>query len=289
MKKIKILLVAALTSVCVILSSCASMGGTSEPLDQGFYPAGEEVENSVEIIVGPNLTIAAIDDGQDTKLHMYTETVAGWTVKTKKSREQLFRLSPGVHTVSVCFDNGQQYTLFANTMIIMLQEGNQYKITYEIINGSSVVYDCINTDTLESAKLDREALAGNGQSVISAFIDAVLNPTMDEVGKTVIQENDDFILTTYKGLKFELTDKASGTTEKGMTTFVTDFSFKSGTVYLYVTDMTDKNEFLNSDYANNSQYVLEVSACDRKTVTYTYQKPESKKGQTVTFNISVKE
>lgn len=289
MKKIKILLVAALTSVCVILSSCASMGGTSEPLDQGFYPAGEEVENSVEIIVGPNLTIAAIDDGQDTKLHMYTETVAGWTVKTKKSREQLFRLSPGVHTVSVCFDNGQQYTLFANTMIIMLQEGNQYKITYEIINGSSVVYDCINTDTLESAKFDREALAGNGQSVISAFIDAVLNPTMDEVGKTVVQENDDFILTTYKGLKFELTDKASGTTEKGMTTFVTDFSFKSGTVYLYVTDMTDKNEFLNSDYANNSQYVLEVSACDRKTVTYTYQKPESKKGQTVTFNISVKE
>lgn len=289
MKKIKILLVAALTSVCVILSSCASMGGTSEPLDQGFYPAGEEVENSVEIIVGPNLTIAAIDDGQDTKLHMYTETVAGWTVKTKKSREQLFRLSPGVHTVSVCFDNGQQYTLFANTMIIMLQEGNQYKITYEIINGSSVVYDCINTDTLESAKLDREALAGNGQSVISAFIDAVLNPTMDEVGKTVIQENDDFILTTYKGLKFELTDKASGTTEKGMTTFVTDFSFKSGTVYLYVTDMTDKNEFLNSDYANNSQYVLEVTACDRQTVTYTYQKPESKKGQTVTFNISVKE
>ena len=289
MKKIKILLVAALTSVCVILSSCASMGGTSEPLDQGFYPAGEEVENSVEIIVGPNLTIAAIDDGQDTKLHMYTETVAGWTVKTKKSREQLFRLSPGVHTVSVCFDNGQQYTLFANTMIIMLQEVNQYKITYEIINGSSVVYDCINTDTLESAKLDREALAGNGQSVISAFIDAVLNPTMDEVGKTVVQENDDFILTTYKGLKFELTDKASGTTEKGMTTFVTDFSFKSGTVYLYVTDMTDKNEFLNSDYANNSQYVLEVTACDRQTVTYTYQKPESKKGQTVTFNISVKE
>lgn len=289
MKKIKILLVAALTSVCVILSSCASMGGTSEPLDQGFYPAGEEVENSVEIIVGPNLTIAAIDDGQDTKLHMYTETVAGWTVKTKKSREQLFRLSPGVHTVSVCFDNGQQYTLFANTMIIMLQEGNQYKITYEIINGSSVVYDCINTDTLESAKFDREALAGNGQSVISAFIDAVLNPTMDEVGKTVVQENDDFILTTYKGLKFELTDKASGTTEKGMTTFVTDFSFKSGTVYLYVTDMTDKNEFLNSDYANNSQYVLEVTACDRQTVTYTYQKPESKKGQTVTFNISVKE
>lgn len=289
MKKIKILLVAALTSVCVILSSCASMGGTSEPLDQGYYPAGEEAETSVEIIVGPNLTITAIDDGQDTKLHMYTETVAGWTVKTKKSREQLFRLSPGVHTVSVCFDNGQQYTLFANTMIIMLQEGNQYKITYEIVNGSSVVYDCINTDTLESAKLDREALAGNGESVMSAYIDAVLNPTMDGVGQTVIQENDEYVLTTYPGLKFELFNKKTGTTEKGMRTFVTDFSFKSGTVYLCVTDMTDKDEFLNSDYANNSKYVFDVKACDRKTVTYTFQKPEDKAGQTITFNISVKE
>ena len=286
MKKLALVMAAAFT---VLFVSCASMGGTAEPLDQGFYPAGEEVENSVEIIVGPNLTITAIDDGQDTKLHMYTETVAGWTVKIKKSREQLFRLSPGVHTVSVCFDNGQQYTLFANTMIIMLQEGNQYKITYDIINGNSVVYDCINTDTLESAKLDREALAGNGQSVMAAFIGAVLNPTMDEAGGTVVQENDEYVLTTYTGLKFDLKNKATGTIEKGMTTFVTDFAFKSGTVYLYVTDMTDKDEFLNSDYANNSQYVLEVTACDRQTVTYTYQKPESKKGQTVTFNISVKE
>jgi len=286
MKKLALVMAAALT---VLFVSCASMGGTVEPLDQGYYPAGEEVENSVEIIVGPNLTITAIDDGQDTKLHMYTETVPGWTAKIKKSREQLFRLSPGVHTVSVCFDNGQQYTIFANTMIIMLQEGNQYKITYDIINGSSVVYDCVNADTLESAKLDRAALAGNGQSVISAFIDAVLNPTMDEVGQTVIQENDDFILTTYKGLKFELTDKASGTTEKGMRTFVTDFTMTSGTVYLCVTDMTDKDEFLNSDYANNSKYVLEVTACDRDTATYTYKKPEEKAGQTVKFDVRVKE
>ena len=289
MKKMKILMATAAIAVCVILSSCASMGGASEPLDQGYYPAGEEPETSVEITVAGNLSITGIDDGLDTSLHMYTQTVPGWQVKYKKSREQLFRLSPGVHTVSVCYDNGQQYTLFANTMVINLQEGNSYKITYDIINGSSVVYDCINADTLESVKLDRAALAGKSESTMSAFIGAVLNPTMDDVGQTVIQENDDYILTTYPGLKFELLDKATGTVEKGMTTFVTDFTLTSGTVYLCVTDMTDKDEFLNSDYANNSKYVLTVTACDRKTVTYTYVKPEAKEGQTVTFNVSVKE
>ena len=73
------------------------------------------------------------------------------------------------------------------------------------------------------------AMQGTGGSVMSNFIDAVLNPTMDEVGKTVIQENDDFILTTYPALKFELYNKKTGVTESGMRTFITDFSFKSGT------------------------------------------------------------
>lgn len=74
-----------------------------------------------------------------------------------------------------------------------------------------------------------------------------------------------------------------------MTTFVTDFSFKSGTVYFCVADITDKDEFLNSDYANNSKYVLEVTACDRDTATYNYKKPEEKAGQTVKFDVRVKE
>ena len=281
MKKITLLITAAL---CVLFVSCASMGGASEPLDQGFYPAGQEAESSVEIIVDSNLVITGIDD----KANNFAMGVEGWSGKKSAKQQQLFRLSPGVHTVSVKFNDGNRYTMFSNVLILNLEKGNQYKITYTIGDGS-VNYDCINVDTLESAKLDRAALAGNGESVMSAFIGAVLNPTMDDVGQTVIQENDDYILTTYPGLKFELTDKATGTTEKGMTTFVTNFSLTSGTVYLCVTDMTDKDEFLNSDYQNNSQYIFTVTACDRKTVTYTYKKPEEKAGKTITFNVSVKE
>ena len=284
MKKMKILLAAAAIAVCVILSSCASTGGASEPLDQGYYPAGEEAETSVEILVDSNLLITGIDKSAGN----FAMGVEGWSGKKSAKQQQIFRLSPGVHTVSVKFNDGNRYTMFSNVLIINLAEGNQYKIIYSI-DSSSVNYDCINSDTLESVKLDRSALAGNGESVMSAFIGAVLNPTMDDVGQTVIQENDDYILTTYPGLKFELTDKATGTVEKGMTTFVTDFTLTSGTVYLCVTDITDKDEFLNSDYKNNSKYIYTVTACDRKTVTYTYVKPEAKEGQTVTFNVSVKE
>ena len=273
MKKMRILLAAAATIVCIIISSCASMGGKLEPLDQGLYPIGEEPESSVEITVGPNLIITGIDKGNDFSLNLFPAPVEGFKAKKLPKQEQIFRLKPGVHTVNVIYNSGNQYAMISNTLIANFQEGNQYRIDYEIV-ADSVKYTCVNSATNESALLDRAALAGNTESTMSAFIGAVLNPTMDDVGQTVIQGNDDYILTTYPGLKFELTDKATGTVEKGMRTFVTDFTLTSGTVYLCVTDMTDKDEFLNSDYANNSKYVLTVTACDRKTVTYTYQKPE---------------
>ena len=284
MKKLTVLFAAA----CLLLASCASMGGAKEPLDQGFYPIGEEAESSVEIIVGPDLLVTGIDQGQDFSLNLFGSTVQGWKAKKSPAQEQIFRLAPGVHTINVKFDNGRQYALMSNTLVVNIVEGNQYKISYRI-DGNSVFYEFVNADTLEPATLDLDALYGKSESTMSAFIGAVLNPTMDEVGQTVIQENDDYLLTTYPGLKFELLDKKTGTTEKGMRTFVTDFTMTSGTVYLCVTDMTDKDEFLNSDYANNSKYVLEVTACDRDTATYTYVKPEDKAGQTIIFNVSVKE
>ena len=284
MKKNTLLLTAA---ICFSFISCASMGGSLEPLDQGFYPADQEAEKSVEVIVSENLRINGIDD-TEKKLFFYTDSVTGWKNKARPAQEQIFRLSPGAHVIYVSFDNGKQYTMFANTMVVNFVEGNQYKIIYAI-EGSSVKYDCINADTQESAKLDLATLEGSSGNTMSNFIAAVLNPTMDEVGKTVVQENDDYILTTYPGLKFELKDKASGKTEKGMTTFVTDFSFKSGTVYFCVTDITDKDEFLASDYKNNSQYIFTVKACDGKTATYIWQKPEDKADTSITFNVSVKD
>jgi len=281
MKKIGIL--AILAALCVALCSCVSTGPV-EPLDHGFYPADGDASSSVEIVVEEFVVVTGIDEGSSN----FATSVSGWAVKKAAKQEQIFRLSPGVHTVSVKFDDGKRYTPFSNVMVINLEEGNQYRIKVEV-GESSVTYDCYNADTLESAKLDRNALAGNAENTISNFIGAVLNPTMEEVGDTVLQENDEYELYTYPGLKFKLVDKASGAEKVGMTTFVTDFSFKAGTVYFYETEMTDKDEFLDSDYQDLSQTILSVTACDKESVTYTYEKPEEKKGQTITFNISVEE
>ncbi len=285
MKKIALLMSTAITFLFV---SCATLGGFSKLVDQGGYPIGEELEKFAEITVGPNLIITGIDKGNDFSFKgMYPAPVEGFKAKLSPNQEQVFRLKPGVHTVSVIFNSGKQYTTFSNTLVMNLEDGNHYRIDYEV-NGKSIKYTCVNSVTNESALLDRTALAGKTESVMSAFIGAVLNPTMDDVGQTVIQENDDYILITYPGLKFELTDKKSGITEKGMQTFVTDFRVSTGTVYLCVTDITDKEEFLNSDYKNNSKYIFTVKACGRATVTYIFQKPENKKDQSITFNISVK-
>ena len=70
--------------------------------------------------------------------------------------------------------------------------------------------------------------------------------------------------------------------------FGADFTFKKFTVHLYATDaFANKDEFLDSDYEKEVQIVLENYDCDKKTVTYTYVKPKSKKGEKITFNISV--
>ena len=113
---------------------------------------------------------------------------------------------------------------------------------------------------------------------------------MEGTDKTVIEENDEYILTSLPHMKYELKDKKTDTLQKGFRGFVTDFTFKKGTVYLYETNtISSKEEFLKTDYQSDSKIILEVTDCDSKTVTYTYVKPENMAGKTVTFKISVKD
>ena len=177
--------------------------------------------------------------------------------------------------------------MFSKVLVALLEEGYDYQITY-YISGSKVDYDIVNLQNLESVQLDQETLAGNTQNKMSNFISAVLNPTMEGSDQTVIEENDEYILKSLPEMKYELFNKKTSETERGYRGFITDFTFKKGTVYLYATDeFANKDEFLDSDYEKEAQTVLEVYDCDKKTVTYTYVKPESKKGEKITFNISV--
>ena len=262
-----------------LVFSCAST-----PLNHGYYPAElTETDAVVKVIVDKNLELTGIDDSSSN----YAVGVEGWAIKIFPSQKQEFYVKPGVHTFSVKYDDGNQYVLFSKVLVALLEEGNDYQITYRI-SGSSVDYDIINLNTSESVILDQEALAGNAKNTMSNFIAAVLNPTMEGTDKTVIEENEDYILKSLPNMKYEFINKKTNEVEKGFRGFVTDFFFKEGTVYLYETDTIEsKDEFLETDYQTTSKTVLKVDQCDKETVTYIYVKPEEKKDQKITFNISV--
>ena len=275
----KIIKLCLLSMIIFLGVSCAST-----PINHGYYPTElTESDAVVKVIVDKNIEITGIDDTSSN----YAGGVPGWKQKTSPSQKQEFYVKPGIHTFSVKFDSGNQYVVFSKVLVALLEEGYDYQITY-YISGSTVDYDIVNLQNLESVQLDQETLAGNTQNKMSNFISAVLNPTMEGSDQTVIEENDEYILKSLPEMKYELFNKKTSEAERGYRGFVTDFTFKKGTVYLYATDeFANKDEFLDSDYEKEAQTVLEVYDCDKKTVTFTYVKPESKKGEKITFNISV--
>lgn len=279
MKKISLIL--GIITALVIFNSCASL----PVLDHGFYSDKDEEKETATVIVDPYIDVTGIDKTSG----IFATGIKSWSSKSNLKQVQAFKLNEGIHTLSLKYNSGIQYTISSQLIIGQFKANKEYKIIYKI-NKSNISFDIIDTETNESAKLDTEALKGKSKNVISQFINAVLNPTMKGTDKTVIEENDDYTLTNLPDMKYELLNKKTGTTEKGFRGFMTDFSFKKGTVYLYETDtISTKDEFLKSDYQKTSKTILEVTDCDSKTVTYTYVKPDNLAGQTIKFNISVKD
>ena len=274
--------IALSVAASLMLVSCASMPSSSSVLNHGYYTEGETQDEVAKVIVSGNLEITGIDKSSA----VFASGVEGWSKKSNAKQLQEFTINPGIHTLSVRFNSGAQYTIFSKVMIAQFVANKEYKVVYKISNGS-VDYDVIDTETSESVILDVDSMQGKTDNFMSQFIKAVLNPTMEGTDKTVIEENDDFVLTNLPNMKYELKNKKTNEVEKGFRGFVTDFSFKKGTVYLYETDTIEtKDEFLKTDYQKTSKTVLEVVACDTKTVTYKYVKPENLAGTTIKFNIS---
>ncbi len=270
MKKMSIL--SGLLLAVAILAGCAS--APIPEADVGFFPPEAEFSED-QVTVGIKLSLAVQKFDGET----YSELNKFGVIKTMHT-------NAGIHTFGILYQNGNSYTIFPITIITNLEAGHTYDLAYTI-TGNSIDYDCIDREDGSSAKLDLSALEGKSDNVISKYIDAVLNPTMDDVGKTVVQENDDWKLTSYPFMKFSLENKATGEVVEGYRGFVTDFSFAKGDVYLDVAEYDSKDAFLDSDYQKTAFYHMTVTACDGKTVTYTFDRPEEKKGQTVTLNISV--
>ncbi len=202
------------------------------------------------------------------------------------------QLDAGVHTFGLKYhDKDGMYTKEPQAVIVLLETGKSYKVS-PVINFLWVNYSVVETETQKSVLLDLDTLYGEAEdeNYMSNFIDAILNPTMEGVDQTVVEEGDDFILYNEPDMKFTLVDKATGEIKTGHRGFVTDFTFTSGTVYLKFDDGTvTSDEFLESNYQEDADIIMIVTDCDKKTVTYTYIKPDDLKGKIITLNISQKD
>lgn len=257
----------------LFFAGCASM-----PLDRGVFPPDETAENLATVTVSGDLVISQID-------------AIPTSYRNPRRREQVFRIKPGVRTFTVRYDNGTIYARSDRTIIAQLQENKNYRIDSEFnfSSGIMIAYDIIDEETQQSVLVDLDTLQGNADNTISRFIDAVLNPTMEGSDKTVVEENDSYLLVSFPDMEYELTDKATGEVSKGYRRFTTDFTFAKGTVYLYSPDSIPSGDVTGLDYGRISSIVFDVTECDGNTVTYTYVKPEEKAGQTETFTISVRD
>lgn len=222
------------------------------------------------------------------------DTIDGESVSwgNNYSHADIVLLEAGVHTFGLKYhDNRGQYTSNPQSVVVLLETGKNYKVTPSI-NFIWVNFDVTDTESQKSASLDIDTLYGKAENknFMSDFIAAVLNPTMEGTDQTVIEDCDDFTLFNEPDMRFTIFDKKTGEVKSGHRGFITDFTFTSGTVYLKFDDGDiTKDEFLASNYQEDADIIMIVTDCDKKTVTYTYVKPDDLKGKVVTLSISLKD
>ncbi|MFW6214222.1 MAG: hypothetical protein ACOC8L_15130, partial [Spirochaetota bacterium] len=179
--------------------------------------------------------------------------------------------------------------LASQEVIANLQAGESY-ILGANVQGNRVRYSIVSS-TGETAMLDVNALRGESEeSMMSRFLKYVMNPTMNEVGKTVRMANDSMVLIFYPDLIFEMTNKNTGETVVGRRGFIMDLAMTEGTLYLLETD-TDamsSEEFLeSSDYTQNADFALIPIACTQDSVTLEYITPAEKEGEQLVLSIEI--
>lgn len=266
-----------LSLLVLSLSSCMTI-----PLNQGFYSASEkESQDSVKVTIEKYIEIHDIDNS-------FKRTKTKLKTKFFTNQRQVILINPGVHTFSLKYNTGSVYSNVIG-IIANFEKGHEYKIISKVKKGK-VNFDVINLETNKSSVLTKAELAERAKTKVTNFVGAVLDPISEGSNKIVVEENDEFILTSYSDMRYELKNKKTGEIETGYRGFeINNFFNISGTVYLQSGDsFSSKEEFLKSDYKKTAKTVLSVTECDKNTVTYMYIKPIEKFGQELKFNISVK-
>lgn len=270
----------AISILMLSLSSCQPI------MNHGVYSANPDAANLTTITINRFIVTETIDSAD-----------LDWECNQKSS--DVVQLDSGVHSFGLLYhDNQGLYTQKAQTVTALFEAGKSYKVI-PVVSFMEVHFDVIEAETQRSVLVDIEEYsdAKGTTGYLSNYIESVIapvgEPTADDSGvsarTTIIEEGADFILYNEPDMKFTHVDKKTGEIKTGHRVFIPDFTMTGGTVYLKFDDgSVTKDAFLESNYLNDADIIMIVTDCDRKTVTYTYVKPDDLKGKVITLSISQK-
>jgi hypothetical protein len=212
-----------------------------------------------------------------------------WEKKMVFRKPRIIRIPSGAHSFSAQYTNGSQYT-FAMTVIGQFDRGKTYLLKSNV-QGMYATMHIVEYENMvegEEVTLDLNKLRGNDPSTISVFIKNIINPTSIEVGNSVKQANEDYVLLFMPDMAYTLTDKKTGTAIQGRWGFSMDFRMTNAQVFLLETDIDkmSQQEFLDGNYQDDAQTVLIPVKCSETEVTYRYERPDDLKGTELVFNIT---
>ena len=242
-------------------------------LKDSFFEA--EVNNGVVVVRVKGVVSIITVNSNDKLISFYIS----WTLSDRpigdKRRQMLIDLSNEWATKRVF----TRAYVGGNERSIVLD----YTISYgagitsnQIVNTFNEFTRSVGLFTYENGKaiqdtmlLDLESSLEPSDKSVFAYIQYVLNPTMEEVGNSIRLENDETIIIHKPNMQYIMVDKTTGVTTTGMRGFETNVKdFSQGTVYYLEGDEMSIPDFLEkSDYKSKFQMVVVPVLCDGKTLT----------------------
>ncbi|MCL2440990.1 MAG: hypothetical protein FWD14_04565 [Treponema sp.] len=244
--------------------------------DRGIYnPYGLSEEDFIILHIDKTIIVEKMNN----------EIVNWVNINVWSNQFQIVKISPGVHTFHAEYSYGGYYTRGASPVSGVFESGNNYLLIGKPNAAKTIVSYHIylyNDNKLGDEITDRRSREG---IFMANYLNQVLHPARSN---SIALENNEYILVFKPNMIYTLTNKTTGITIEGKTSFETDAAFKNVKIYLFETNVSimTTEQFLDSGYRENSQIILSLRACTATEVTYRYEKHADLHGAEVKFNIN---
>lgn len=165
-------------------------------------------------------------------------------------------LEPGIHSISVTFNNGRVYTQSPNDLNLKISAGDVYKITAKI-EGSRIVYDILDKDGISLSN-------PKGMTLKQRSIETYQSEVIDKV------KNGKQVRLTTHGVEWlfksenEITITENGEKQNAFITFNTNENLSEGLIYIKFSDnqIISVEDFKNMDL-KKSDRIYEIDIVEK--------------------------